>query len=68
MKEMITTRLEPKDKLDIAVTSGVVVNGPEDVLDWHAIDWGEPPLRPTSKSAPGLLVRSGKPSEAGGDR
>lgn len=39
MKEMMTTRLEPKDKLDTAAASVVVVNGPEDVLDWHAIDW-----------------------------
>src|SRR6185295_8652014 len=39
VKVMMTTRLEPKDKLDTAVTSAVVVNGPEGVLDWHAIDW-----------------------------
>jgi RNA-directed DNA polymerase len=36
---MMTTRLEPKGKLDTAVASVVVVNGPEGVLDWHAIDW-----------------------------
>lgn len=36
---MMTTRLEPKDKLDTAAAAAVVVNGPEDVLDWHAIDW-----------------------------
>jgi RNA-directed DNA polymerase len=33
----MTTRLEPTDKLG-AVPSGVA-NGPEGVLDWHAIDW-----------------------------
>ena len=35
----MTTRLEPKDKLDATVTTVAVVNGPEDVLDWHAVDW-----------------------------
>ena len=33
----MTTRLEPKDKLGAAPVG--VVNGPEDVLDWHAVDW-----------------------------
>jgi RNA-directed DNA polymerase len=35
----MTTRLEPKDKLDATETTVAVVNGPEDVLDWHAVDW-----------------------------
>src|SRR5215207_7501716 len=35
----MTTRLEPKDKLDATVTTVAVVNGPKDVLDWHAVDW-----------------------------
>jgi RNA-directed DNA polymerase len=39
VKETMTTSLEPKDKLDTSAASAVVVNGPEDVLDWHVIDW-----------------------------
>jgi RNA-directed DNA polymerase len=35
----MTTTLEPKDKLDTTAASAGVVNGPEGVLDWHAIDW-----------------------------
>src|SRR3954452_24343315 len=33
----MTTRLEPTDKLDTAPAGAV--NGPEDVFDWHAVDW-----------------------------
>ncbi|MBO3752547.1 reverse transcriptase N-terminal domain-containing protein [Streptosporangiaceae bacterium NEAU-GS5] len=36
----MTTGLEPTDKLDAAVASIAVVNGPEDELfDWDAVDW-----------------------------
>lgn len=36
----MTTGLEPTDKLDAAVTSVAVVNGPEDELfDWDAVNW-----------------------------
>ena len=37
---MMTTALEPADKLGAAATSVVVVNGPQDELfDWDAVDW-----------------------------
>ncbi|MFD1363716.1 group II intron reverse transcriptase/maturase [Actinoplanes sichuanensis] len=36
---MMTTRLEPKDKLDTVAAEAVAVNGPEGVPDWYAIDW-----------------------------
>jgi RNA-directed DNA polymerase len=36
----MTTTREPADKLDAAVTSVAVVNGPQDELfDWDAVDW-----------------------------
>src|SRR2546421_5605428 len=36
----MTTRPEPMDKLDAAVTSVAVVNGPEDdALGWSAVRW-----------------------------
>ena len=36
----MTTRLEPADKLDAAVISVAVVNGPQDEpLEWDAVDW-----------------------------
>jgi len=37
VRETMATRLEPTDKLG-AVPAGAV-NGPEGVLDWHAVDW-----------------------------
>lgn len=38
---MMTTKLEPADKLGAAPTVVGVVNGPQDVLDWHAVNWRE---------------------------
>jgi hypothetical protein len=35
----MTTKLEPKDKLDTAGRMVAAVNGPEDVLDWDAVNW-----------------------------
>ena len=35
----MTTKLEPKGKLDTAGTAVTVVNGPEDALEWDAVDW-----------------------------
>src|SRR3954463_212333 len=35
----MTTKLEPKGKLDTAGAAVTVANGPEDALDWDAVDW-----------------------------
>jgi RNA-directed DNA polymerase len=37
VRETMTTRLEPTDKLGVVPVGAA--NGPEGVLDWHAIDW-----------------------------
>jgi RNA-directed DNA polymerase len=35
----MTTKLEPKGKLGISGAAVAAVNGPEDVLEWDAVDW-----------------------------
>jgi len=36
----MTTKLEPKGKLDVAGASVAAVNGPEgEPFDWDAVDW-----------------------------